>query len=153
MLSRIEREYLKGNKKLNSSYRYNLRTKIRKKVRQAIKDLTLVFKTWDATELRFYKEDYFKLCVPLVRAIQGVELRERFSEYIECSYLALTLEGAGKRYDYKRLATNEKYKQRMIDWLVKNRIEWKLPDTEERKRRFKKLKRMMGEAEVEEKTL
>jgi hypothetical protein len=38
----------------------------------------------------------------------------------------------------------------MIDWLIKNGIEfWKPPSTEEQKRRWEKLKGMMREVEAE----
>lgn len=150
LLSKIEREYVKGKKELKPSYRYNIRSKIRKKTRQAMKDLTLVFEKWDATELRFNEKDYQNLAIPLLRAIQYVELRERFFEHIRNSYIALALEGAGKRYDYKRLATNEQYRQRMIDWLQKKGLEfWKPPSTEEQKRRWEKLRDMMREVKAE----
>jgi hypothetical protein len=106
LLSKVELEYLKGVRKLKPPYRYNLRTKIRKKVRQAMKDLTLVFQKWDATELKFDEKDYHEYAIPLLRAVQYFEFRERFFEHIRNSYIALALERAGKRYDYKRLATN-----------------------------------------------
>ena len=115
-----------------------------------MKDLTLVFQKWDATELKFDEKDYHEYAIPLLRAVQYFEFRERFFEHIRNSYIALALERAGKRYDYKRLATNEQYRHRMIDWLIKNGIEfWKPPSTEEQKRRWEKLKGMMREVEAE----
>jgi len=152
LLNNAEREYLKRIKKgverlkPKPQVHRNLESKIRNKVRQPMKDLTLIFETFTPTELHFYKEDWFDFALPLVKALSDFEHKAWFWEDIRTSYLALALEKAGKRYDYKRLVTNEKYRQHIIDWLVKNGLEfWKPPSTEEQKRRWEKLKRMMRE--------
>lgn len=144
MLSRKEREYLKGKLNLEPYYEHKLVHSIRKKVPKALQDLTLIFEKLDATKLHFYKEEYYNVAVPLLRAIQEFELKEHFFEEIHDVYLASALEKAGKRFNYKKLALDRAYRQRMIDWLVKNSIEfWKPPPLEEQKRRFEKFKRVM----------
>jgi hypothetical protein len=110
-----------------------------------MKDLEMVFEKLNATDLRFYSEDYFDLALPLMKAIQLFYHREHFFEEMQNVHLVAALDLAGKRYDYRRLVTNGKYKQRMIDWLVKNGMGfWNPPTTEEQSRRFEEMKRLVG---------
>jgi hypothetical protein len=149
LLSRAEREYLTGKrKKITPNYRRNLKCKIRRKLPETMKDLKMVFKKSNATDLRFYSEDYFNLALPLMKAIQLFYYREHFFDEMQNAHLTAALDLAGKRYDYKRLVTNGKYKQRMIDWLKNNGMGfWNPPTTEEQMHRFEEMKRMTRKTE------
>jgi hypothetical protein len=164
LLSRAEKEYLEEklekNYRKNGSgpkrskqewlnYRRNVKYKIRRKLRKTMNDLRIVFEKSNATDLRFYSEDWSNLALPLMKAIQLFYYREHFFEEMQKVHLMAALDLAGKRYDYKRLITNGKYKQRMIDWLVKNGMGfWNPPTTEEQNRRFEEMKRMLGKPET-----
>jgi hypothetical protein len=79
----------------------------------------------------------------LMKAIQLFYHREHFFEEMQNVHLTAALDLAGKRYDYKRLIEDEKYKQRMIDWLARKGMEfWNPPTTEEQRRLFEEMKRM-----------
>ena len=105
----------------------------------------MVFEKSNATDLCFYSGDYFDLALPLMKAIQLFYHREHFFEEMQNVHLVAALDLAGKRYDFKRLVTNKKYKQRMIDWLKDNGMGfWSPPTTEEQRRRFEEMKQMMG---------
>jgi hypothetical protein len=126
--------------------RDNLRWKIRKKTRQSLKNLALVFETLTPTELKFFKEDYLNLAVPLLSAIERFNLNW-FYEDVKTTYLTVALIRAGKRYDYKCLATNEKYRQRMIEWLVKNGIDfWTPPTLKKQKCQYEEIVRLTNKS-------
>ena len=140
-LTKKEHEELKKLQEPKSPNERNFRAGIRKKVRQSMKDLALIFDTLSPPELRFYEKDYMDYGLPLVGALTRFYHHSWFFENLKNAYLVNALDLARKRYNYKRLITNEKYRQRMIDWLVKNRIElWNPPTIEEQKRRFERIK-------------
>lgn len=125
----------------------NLDTGIRKKVREPMKDLTLIFETLTPTELHFSKKDYLDYATPLLSAIGRFNLNW-FYEDVETDYLTVALTRAGKRYDFKRLVTNEKYRQHIIEWLVKNGIEfWTPPAVEVQKREQERIARLINKLE------
>jgi hypothetical protein len=150
LLSNAERTYLENTKKKKihrnpkSQVQRNLETKIRKKIRQPMRDLALIFETLTPSELHFFKEDYVEFAIPLLSAIGRFNLNWYYED-VETTYLTVALIRAGKRYDFKRLVTNEKYRQHMIEWLVKNGIEfWTPPTLEEQKREREKIARLMN---------
>ena len=146
MLSNAQRRYLESIKKgtvkrtPKSQVQRNMECAIRKKLRQPMKDLTLMFETLTLSELKFYEEDYFELAVPLMRAIQNSHLKTHFWGIMRYTRLSNALEAAGKRHDYRRLVTDEKYRQRMIDWLDKNGVKPWEPMLEEQKEFYEKIK-------------
>jgi hypothetical protein len=146
LLSNSQRRYLESIKKgtvkrtPKTQVQRNMECAIRKKLRQPMKDLTLMFETLTLTELKFYEKDYFDLAVPLMRAIQNSQLKKHFWKTMRYRRLSDALEAAGKRHDYKRLVTDEKYRQRMIDWLAKNGVRSWEPMLEEEKEFYEKIK-------------
>ena len=106
-----------------SQRRRNMHCKIRKKVKRTMRDLTLIFETLTLSELRFYNDDYLDLFFPMLTTIQKSKFTAtRYWKDRQNERLSYTLESAGKGYDYKRLVSDEKYRQRLIDWLVENHV-------------------------------
>jgi hypothetical protein len=137
LLSKGEREYLltrkegklkpldklpqKGRIAADQSRR-DYKKNIRKKTKQAMKDLTLTFDTLTLSELNFYNEDYLNLFFPMFRIIQAkVHFTPRaYWKNRRLENLSYKLDLVDKSYDYKRLISDEKYRQRLIDWLLQS---------------------------------
>jgi hypothetical protein len=155
LLSSGERNFLerkkKGIKKAMTGVQRNYMTNTRKKIKQSMRDLTLVFETLTPSELHFFKKDYVEFCSPLISAIETFNLFNFYYEDIERVDLMVALTRAGKRYDVKRLIANKNYRQRMIEWVVKNGIDFHpLLSLEERKRQLERISR--GEDVLESKS-
>ncbi len=174
MLSKAEREYLvKLNEKLVWKHNHlktakmvkngknkpktpktpterNDLVSIRRKTVQAMRDLTLVFDTLSPSELKFYQTEYKDIATPLLSKISLFAVNAWFYQNIQNANLAIALEIAGKRPDIKRLMTDEKYKQRMIDWCHKNNVEtFSLPPLDsQKKQRYEYLRELTGESAI-----
>ena len=157
LLSRGERNFLEGKrkgteKKAMTGAQRNYMTNTRKKTKQSMRDLTLIFETLTPSELHFFKKEYAEFCSPLIRAIERFNVFNFYYEDIERTNLMISLTMAGKRYDVKRLIANKNYRLRMIEWGLKNGINfYPLLSLEEQKRQRERILRGENALESEPK--
>ena len=118
-LTKTESEELQKLKRPKTANERNFRSNIRKKIRQSMQDVTLVFESLPLNELGFNEKDYFDYVIPLVKVTTNSKLQWSRSG-IKRAYFMADLIRAKRDFDYKRLVTDKNYLEGQVRWLVKN---------------------------------
>lgn len=112
MLSKNERLYLQGKKKLNSNYRRRLHHSIKRKVISAFEDFPLLLNLPEKTQIALCSDD--KLVDDALRVL--MTMNYKYHDYTEkldpkkIGELMTCLHKAGIPYDYEKLCKNSDYR-------------------------------------------
>ena len=145
MLSRNEREYLKGEIEVKPNYQAKLNHAIRRKTVRALDDLILVFEKMTPGQLHFYRDEYGK-ALKLFNRIQGNYGILVLSENMRFEEVAAALTRAKIKYNQKKLFLEDRYRDRMILRITEAEERsgldfWKPLPVEYKRQKFKEWKR------------